>query len=99
VEGHRAHSIYLAALYHQGLLGLIVLLAGTGWLLYRGFTVPGADAGTVRGWAWALAYVLLASATSGDHVLVRATLFWPYFWIPVMVLAVTCRGSLRSGRV
>lgn len=90
VEGGRAHSIFMAALYHQGFLGLLLFLGALVWLLVR-------RAGTAaRGWAWMLGFVLLANATSGDHVLVRASLFWACFWIPVMVLAAssaTLRGS------
>lgn len=96
----RAHSLYVAALYHQGLLGAAVFLGAVGWLLYcsRGTSTAMRDDGA-RGRRWAalpgcrrdwlvvLVYVLLASATSGDHILVRTTLFWCYFWLPVMVLA------------
>ena len=90
----RAHSLYLAALYHQGLLGLAALTAVGGWLLHRGLAKAGSGSvGLGRDWAWMLAYALLASATSGDHVLVRATLFWCYFWLPVMVLAATVRSQ------
>lgn len=91
VSGERAHSIFFAALYHQGLLGLTVFLGALGWLLWRGLRSGSAQA---RGWAWMLGYVLLANVTSGDHVLVRATLFWPSFWIPVMLLA--ARGGESS---
>lgn len=126
----RAHSLYVAAVYHQGLLGAAVFLGTMGWLLHsvrgRVFAAPAdvarregeranvaatgaADAqpgrapaaaartgpstrwaalpGRRRDWAVVLVYVLLASTTSGDHVLVRTTLFWCYFWLPVMVLA------------
>ncbi len=90
----RAHSLYLAALYHQGLLGLVTLMAVSGWLLHRGLAQAGsAGVGLGRDWAWMLAYALLASATSGDHVLVRATLFWCYFWLPVMVLAASATAT------
>ena len=104
----RAHSLYLAALYHQGLLGLAALLAISGWLLHCGLAKAGnGGVGLGRNWAWMLAYALLASATSGDHVLVRTTLFWCYFWLPVMVLAATAtapgalsgKGSWRANPV
>ena len=96
---NRAHSLYLAALYHQGWLGLAVLIAVSGWLLHCGLAKPGgARVGVGRDWAWMLAYALLASATSGDHVLVRATLFWGYFWVPVMMLAATRFGAVSGSR-
>ncbi len=95
VEGDRAHSIFFAALYHQGLLGLGVFLGALGWLLLRGLR---GDAMQVRGWAWMLGFVLLANVTSGDHVLVRGSLFWPGFWIPVMVLAARGGESSPPGR-
>ena len=86
----RAHSLYLATLHHQGLLGLAALVAVCGWLLHCGLAKPGGAPRRVsRDWAWMLGYALLASVTSGDHVLVRTTLFWCYFWLPVMVLAAT----------
>ena len=83
----RAHSLYVAALYHQGLAGLAVLLGALGWLLYRARR---------RDWAIMLAYALFASVTSGDHILVRATLFWCYFWLPVMVLAASAAGLTET---
>ncbi len=92
VVSRRAHSIFLAALYHQGLLGLAVFAGALGWLVYRGFRYEG----SVQGWAWALSFVLLANLTSGHHVLVRASLFWPCFWIPVMIVAASGRGSSRA---
>lgn len=98
VPGERAHSLYVAALYHQGLLGLVVFVAACSWLLWRGLRPAVPPAHPARGWAWMLAYVLLANVTSGDHVLVRAALFWPCFWIPVMVVAATSRGSWQPGR-
>ena len=76
----RAHSLYVAAIYHQGFLGAAVFLGAMAWLLY-------CARGRRRAWAIVLVYVLLASTTSGDHLLVRTTLFWCYFWLPVMVLA------------
>ncbi len=97
---NRAHSLYLATLHHQGLIGLAALMAIGAWLLRCGLArTCGADVGLGRDWAWVLAYVLLASATSGDHILVRTTLFWSYFWLPVMVLAATAkaRGGVRGG--
>lgn len=81
VVGERAHSIYLAALYHQGIFGLVVLLGAAGWLVRRGMT-----GGQTMGWACMLCFTLIANLTSGDHLLVRASLFWPAFWIPVMVI-------------
>ncbi len=92
VASHRAHSIFLAALYHQGLLGLAIFAGALGWLVHRGFRYGG----RVQGWVWALGFVLLANLTSGHHVLVRASLFWPCFWIPVMILAATGTGSSRA---
>ena len=129
----RAHSLYVAALYHQGIVGAAVFLGISLWLLFRAGDDPfvidearglaptpiipnspqsperppgtqdrqdegrgdlatdGSAPATIRvrrrDWATMLAYVLLASATSGDHILVRTTLFWCYFWLPVMVLA------------
>ena len=76
----RAHSLYVAAIYHQGFLGAAVFFGAMAWLLY-------CARGRRRDWAIVLVYVLLASSTSGDHLLVRTTLFWCYFWLPVMVLA------------
>lgn len=90
VVGARAHSIFVAALYHQGVLGLGLLLLALGWLLWHGVRSRNAMA---QVWSWMLAYVVLANTTSGDHVLVRATLFWPSFWLPVMVTAAMCRES------
>ena len=78
----RAHSLYVAAVYHQGLLGLLVLLGALAWLLLRAPRTPQS-----RDWPVMLVYALLASLTSGDHVLVRTTLFWCYFWLPILVLA------------
>ena len=100
----RAHSLYLAALHHQGLLGLAALMAISGWLLHCGLVKPGSakghpfppSDGAARDWAWMLGYALLASATSGDHVLVRTTLFWCYFWLPVMVLAATASDAFTG---
>ena len=111
----RAHGLYVAALYHQGVLGAAVFLATITWLLrsVRGgplaaragaarFEGERAAAASVRrvaanrwdalpgrpgDWAVVLVYVLLATTTSGDHLLVRTTLFWCYFWLPVLVLA------------
>ena len=99
----RAHSLYVAAIYHQGLLGAAVFLVAMAWLLWcvrgRAVAAPAASTrkplsawriplpGQRRDWAVVLVYVLLASTTSGDHILVRTTLFWCYFWLPVMVLA------------
>lgn len=91
IEGERAHSIFMATLFRQGALGLAVFIGGLGWLLWHGFR---SDCTAVRGWACMLGYVLLANLTSGDHVLVRASLFWPSFWIPVMVIASSGRESL-----
>lgn len=93
VPGTRAHSIFLAALYHQGLLGLVVFLGSLGCLLRRGFRGAERSGGAPRDWSWMLAYVLLANATSGNHVLVRAALFWLCFWLPVMMVAATSRES------
>jgi hypothetical protein len=93
VEGGRAHSIFFAALYHQGLLGLAVFVGGLGWLLWRGLRRQSLAENPALGWAWMLGYVLLANATSGDHILVRAALFWPCFWMPVMVLAAMDKES------
>ena len=107
----RAHSLYVAALHHQGLAGAAVFLAVIVWLLYC--TRDGAPAapmhtgpepgraslpGHRRDWAVMLAYALLASTTSGDHILVRTTLFWCYFWLPVMVLAAAAAGVSEPGR-
>ena len=92
VPSTRAHSIFLAALYHQGFLGLLVFITALCWLLWSGVRSRAAHP-SGSGWAWMLAYVLLANVTSGDHVLVRASLFWPCFWLPAMVLAVTGRES------
>ena len=107
----RAHSLYVAALHHQGLVGAAVFLAVAVWLLYC--TRDGAPAapmhtgpeparaslpGHRRDWAVMLAYALLASTTSGDHILVRTTLFWCYFWLPVMVLAASAAGVSEPGR-
>lgn len=92
-QGDRAHSIFLAALYHQGLLGFAAFLAALGWLLWQGLRPDLAGDGAARGWAWMLGFVLLANLTSGDHVLVRGGLFWPCFWMPVMVLAAMRRES------
>ena len=65
------------------LAGRRAAAARTGPSTRLGFALPGRR----RDWAVVLVYVLLASTTSGDHVLVRTTLFWCYFWLPVMVLA------------
>ena len=106
----RAHSLYLAALYHQGLLGLAAMVAICGWLLHCGLLKLGSvgvstaqsragrprSGGGGRDWAWMLGYALLASATSGDHVLVRTTLFWCYFWLPMMVLAATASDAITE---
>ena len=107
----RAHSLYVAALHHQGLAGAAVFLAVIVWLLYC--TRDGAPAapmhtgpepgraslpGHRRDWAVMLAYALLASTTSGDHILVRTTLFWCYFWLPVMVLAAAAAGVSETER-
>lgn len=95
--GDRAHGIFLAALYHQGLLGLLIFVVGVGWLLARALR-PQTPAGSpLRAWGWMLGYVLLANLTSGDHILVRADLFWPSFWLPVMVTAAMSRESSRPG--
>lgn len=88
VAGERAHSIFLAALYHQGVVGLGVFLASTGWLLYSALGPRSRD-GSAREWGWMLVYVMLANVTSGDHILVRGALFWACFWIPMMVVAAT----------
>ena len=156
----RAHSLYVAAVYHQGFLGIAVFLAALAWLLHCvrdrarvdvlsstpaspsgpcghagrrldalatkvddgcGVAAPAdtAENKTARaaakplrtvlpsGWAalpgqrgdWAivLVYVLLASTTSGDHLLVRTTLFWCYFWLPVMVLAASTTALSEKG--
>ena len=130
----RAHSLYVALVYHQGVLGTLAFVAVTarllggapppvtgmapksheatppgahapalkakvGWL--RGLTrrarpVRAALPGQRRDWVLMLAYALLASTTSGDHILVRATLFWCYFWVPVMVLAASARAVVSD---
>lgn len=108
----RAHSLYVAALYHQGILGAAAFLGVALWLLFcaRGVPLvrrdrPGHPGGTPaapvqatpqlrrRDWAVILVYALLASTTSGDHILVRTTLFWCYFWLPVMVLAASVAAA------
>ena len=149
----RAHSLYMAALYHQGFVGAAVFLGVAVWLLYcsrdalsvRGGTfsvrdgTPAVGNGTPvedgtsalrdgipavpegpqardgalaapmepgraslpgqrRDWAIMLAYALLASTTSGDHILVRTSLFWCYFWLPVIVLAASASGVSEPGR-
>jgi O-antigen ligase len=94
--GERAHSILLATLYYQGLLGLIVFVAGLGWLLWRGLRHPASP--DHRGWACMLGYALLANLTSGDHILVRGELFWLYFWLPAMVTAAMSRGTPPPAR-
>ena len=133
----RAHSLYMAALYHQGFVGAAVFLGVAVWLLYctrdalpvwnharadrdESTSVPEADHGRDgapaapmergqepgtaslftrrRDWAIMLAYALLASTTSGDHILVRTSLFWCYFWLPVMVLAASASGVSEPGR-
>ena len=101
----RAHSLYVAAIYHQGVLGFLVFLAvffrllgGPGFLFAGrqpggGRQPPGVTtASSRRDFTLMLAFVLLASATSGDHIVVRTTLFWCYFWLPVMVLAAAAGG-------
>ncbi len=93
VVGERAHSLYLAALYHQGVVGLAVLLGAAGWLVWRGLTRMD---GRAAGWACMLAFTLLANLTSGDHLLVRGSLFWPAFWIPVMMICATTGTENRS---
>lgn len=105
----RAHSLYVAALYHQGLLGIAVFLGATGWLLNRARTAAAAPEQQTRpanvsallgnqqqDWALMLIFALLASTTSGDHLLVRTTLFWCYFWLPVMVLAALTATSVSE---
>ncbi|MEM6709150.1 MAG: O-antigen ligase family protein [Pseudomonadota bacterium] len=80
-QGERAHSIYLALFYHQGLIGLVVNLLALGLVLRHGLQ---------RGktpWLGMVGCGLLANLTSGDHLLVRAELFWMYFWLPLLVIA------------
>ena len=95
-----AHSLYLAMLHHQGAVGLALFLAALAWLLTRANRLP--RKAPQRDWFLMLAYALLASLTSGDQILVRATLFWCYFWLPLMVLAaelaVNGKGSSPAGR-
>lgn len=99
VTGTRAHSIYMAALYSQGWLGLFVFCAVLVSLLWRTAQSGPGMAGVLRGWGWMLGFVLLANVTSGHHVLVRGALFWPSFWIPVMVIAAMAgRGRIPEGR-
>ena len=101
----RAHSLYVAAIYHQGVLGTLVFLAvfvrllGGPRLLFadRERQVGRPPGGTSmvnarRDFTLMLAFVLIASATSGDHIVVRTTLFWCYFWLPVMVLTAAAGG-------
>ncbi len=92
----RAHSLYVATLYHQGIMGVLTLLGALGWLLMRAY---GTQQG--RDWTLMLAYALLASLTSGDHILVRTTLFWCYFWLPLLVLAAGFHGAPleRNGKL
>ncbi|MEM1434506.1 MAG: hypothetical protein AAGG11_10665 [Pseudomonadota bacterium] len=85
--GDRAHSMPLATFYYYGVLGLLITAAALGYLALRGAEKGG------TAWAWLLGYALLANMTSGDHVLERATLFWPYFWLPVLMLATINRAS------
>ena len=104
----RAHSLYVAVLYHQGVLGGLVFLAIMAWLLRGALSqttgaafAPGSTAvrplaDQRRDWALMLVYALLASTTSGDHILVRTTLFWCYFWVPVMVLAASAGGAVSE---
>ena len=87
--GKRAHSIVLATLYYQGLLGFICFIGALAWLLWRALRASRTQES--RSWTYLLGYVLLANVTSGDHILVRAELFWLYFWLPVMIIAAMSR--------
>lgn len=88
--GDRAHSLFLALYYHQGLLGLLVFGGVCTFLMARVRRTAQA------GWAWMLAFALLANATSGDQILLRATPFWLYFWVPLLMLASVQPGKLAT---
>ena len=93
----RAHSIFIAALYHQGVVGLLIFVGTAIWLLGR--AGPGPAEADPNSWTLIFALALLANLTSGDHVLVRSSLFWAYFWLPAMVLAATAgRNSTTRSR-
>lgn len=86
-DSSRPHSIFLGALYYQGVLGLLAFFTALGYLMFRALREAGSGVIDHRDWAVMLGFALLANLTSGDHIMVRATLFWSYFWLPVMVIA------------
>ncbi|MDH3644729.1 MAG: hypothetical protein OES38_21665 [Gammaproteobacteria bacterium] len=97
-QSSRPHSIFLGVLYYQGVLGLLAFLGSLGYLLFGARSRSTANHIDLRDWMIMLGFALLANLTSGDHILVRATLFWSYFWLPVMVLAAGAARTMDSPR-
>ncbi len=95
LESSRPHSIILGVLYYQGVLGVLAFGAALGYLMLSTLREAGGDAVDRNDWVVLLGFALLANLTSGDHIIVRATLFWSYFWLPVLVLA--ARRPAASG--
>ncbi|GEM_PF-5687379 len=92
---YQTHSIYVAALYQGGVVGLVTLLAlfaFAGQALWKSQQLPEA-----RLMLALLSNAFIFGAVDYDILLVNSALQWPLFWMPVAgALAIVMRSSKRA---
>jgi hypothetical protein len=97
VSSSRPHSLLLGVLYYQGVLGMLAFVGALGYLVISALKQARPGAIDRQDWVVMIGFALLANLTSGDHILVRSTLFWSYFWLPILVIAALRSGASNSG--
>jgi len=79
--GHHPHDLYLSALFYTGLVGLLLLLAGLGWILRDLLKRP--DSVDRRTCLALLVHLVLSGATDLSQITKGPGELWYIVWLPI----------------
>ncbi|WP_217476132.1 O-antigen ligase family protein [Stutzerimonas stutzeri] len=92
---NQAHSLYLQFFYEYGFPGLLLLLALIGTLLLGGWRNRSIQGYASLGLAL-MVFVIVVSIANYYVILLRPSVFWIVFWLPVAILMYEGAGGGRS---
>ena len=87
--GRHPHDLYLATVLYSGIVGLLLLLACFGWLLYRLVQLPPRPERALS--LTLLLYPMLCGVTDLSQVIKGPSELWYIIWLPLLLSASVVR--------